>query len=60
MAPHDLTQKNLMDLIFTCDLLYKRNEETPFFKQAVTMDRKWIIYNNVERKRSLESRMNLF
>jgi len=32
--------------------LYKRNEETPFLKQVMTGDEKWIIYNNVERKRS--------
>jgi len=32
--------------------LYKCNEKTPFLKQVVTGDEKWIIYNNVERKRS--------
>ncbi|XP_018046256.1 PREDICTED: histone-lysine N-methyltransferase SETMAR-like [Atta colombica] len=51
-VPHDLTEKNLMDRISICDSLYKRNEETPFLKQVVTGDEKWIIYNNVERKRS--------
>jgi len=40
-----------MDRISICDSLYKRNEEIPFLKQ-VTEDEKWIIYNNVERKRS--------
>jgi len=49
-VPHDLTEKNL-DRISICDSLYKRNEETPFLKQVVTGE-KWIIYNNVERKRS--------
>ena len=49
---HDLTEKNLMDRISICDSLYKRNEETPFLKQIVMGDEKWIIYNNVERKRS--------
>ncbi|KAL6418134.1 hypothetical protein ACFW04_012316 [Cataglyphis niger] len=44
--------KNLMDRISICDSLYKRNEETPFLKQVVTGDKKWIIYNNVKRKRS--------
>jgi len=44
--------ENLMDLISICDSLYKRNEETPFLKQVVTGDEKWIIYNNVERKKS--------
>jgi len=45
-------EKNLMDRISICDSLYKRNEETPFLKQVVTGDEKWIIYNNVKRKRS--------
>jgi len=51
-VPHDLTEKNLMDRISICNLLYKCNEETSFLKQVVTGDEKWIIYNNVERKRS--------
>jgi len=53
-VPHDLTEKNLMDRISISirDSLYKRNEKTPFLKQVVTGDEKWIIYNNVERKRS--------
>jgi len=50
--PHDLTEKNLMDRISICDSFYKRNEETPFLKQVVTRDKKWTIYNNIERKRS--------
>jgi len=50
-VPHDLTEKNLMDRISICDSLYKCNEEIPFL-QIVTGDEKWIIYNNVERKRS--------
>jgi len=53
---HDLTEKNLMDRISICDSLYKRDEETPFLKQVVTGDKKWIIYNNFERKRSWEKR----
>ncbi|XP_018059077.1 PREDICTED: histone-lysine N-methyltransferase SETMAR-like [Atta colombica] len=45
-------EKNLMDRISICDSLYKRNEETSCLKQVVKGDEKWIIYNNVERKRS--------
>jgi len=29
-VPHDLTEKNVMDLISICNSLYKRNEETIF------------------------------
>ena len=52
LVPHESTEKNLIDRISICDLLYKCNEERPFLKQVVTGDEKWIIYNNVERKRS--------
>ena len=41
-----------MDRISICDSLYKRNEERPFLKQVVMGDEKWIIYSNVDRKRS--------
>jgi len=43
-------------LHYICDSLYKHNEEAPFLKQVVTGDEKWIIYNNVERKRSWRKR----
>jgi len=52
MGSSRFTEKNLMDRISICDSLYKRNKETPFLKQVVTGNEKWIIYNNVERKRS--------
>jgi len=39
-VPHDLTEKNLMDRISICNLLYKCNEETSFLKQVVTGDEK--------------------
>ena len=41
-----------MDRISICDLLHKRNENDPFLKRMVTGDEKWIVYNNVVRKRS--------
>ena len=53
---HHLSEETLMDQISICDSLYKRNEKIPFFKQVVKGDKKWIIYNNVERKRSWEKR----
>ena len=51
-APHKLTEKNLLDHVSACDSLLKRNENIPFLKQIVTGDEKWILYNNVEWKRS--------
>lgn len=50
--PHELSEKNLLDRISVCDSLLKRNKNLPFLKQIVTGDEKWILYNNLERKRS--------
>jgi len=41
-----------MDRISICDLLLKRNENCPFLKWMIIGDEKWIVYNNVQRKRS--------
>ena len=51
-VPRKLSEKNLLDHIFACDSLLKRNENIPFLKQIVKGDEKWILYNNVEWKRS--------
>ena len=50
-VPHKLSEKNLLDRISTCDSLLKHYENVPFLKQIVTGYEKWILYNNVERKR---------
>ena len=39
--------------ITICNSLLKREENDPFFKRIVTGDKKWIVYNNVKRKRTL-------
>ena len=49
---HKLSEKTLLDHISAGDSLLKRNENVLFLKQIVTGDEKWILYNNVERKRS--------
>ena len=51
-VPHDLTEKNLMDRISISDSLLRRNKNDPFFKRLITGDEKWVLYNNVQRKRS--------
>jgi len=38
-----------------CDQLIKREENDPFLKRMI-MDEKWIVYNNVSRKRSWSRR----
>ena len=51
-VPRKLGKENLPDRISTCDSLLKHNKNVPFLKQIVTGDEKWILYNNVEQKRS--------
>ena len=51
-VPHKFSEKNLLDRICACDSLLKRNESVLFLKQMVTDSEKWILYNNVEQKRS--------
>ena len=46
-----ISEKNL-DHISIRDSLLKSNENVPFLKQIVMGDEKWILYNNVEWKRS--------
>ena len=51
-VPRKLNEKNFLDHISACDSLLKRNENVPFLKQIVMGNEKWILYNNVEQKRS--------
>ena len=51
-VPHALTERNLCRRVDVCDLLLKRQENDPFLKRIITGDEKWIVYNNVKRKRS--------
>ena len=51
-VPHELKETHLTQRINSCDLLKKRNENDPFLKRLITGDEKWIVYNNIKRKRS--------
>ena len=51
-VPHKLREKNLLDHISTCDSLLNHKKIVLFLKQIVTGNEKWILYNNVEWKRS--------
>ena len=42
-VPHKLSEKSLLDLVSTCDSLFKRNENVQFLKQIVTGGKKWIL-----------------
>ena len=47
----ELKEKHLTQRINSCDLLKKRNENDPFLKRPITGDEKWVVYNNIKRKR---------
>ncbi|XP_046817450.1 histone-lysine N-methyltransferase SETMAR-like [Vespa crabro] len=49
---HVLTERNLCRRVDICDSLLKRHENDPFLKRIITGDEKWVVYNNVQRKRS--------
>ena len=51
-VPHDLTEQNLIDRASICDSLVKHNQNDLFFKQIITGDEKWVLYNTVKHKRS--------
>ena len=50
------SQRDLLHRINICDLLLKHEENESFLKRIVTGDEKWIVYDNVKRKRSSSSR----
>ena len=50
--PHELKETHVTPRINSCDLLKKRNENDPFLKRLITGDEKWVVYNNIKRKRS--------
>lgn len=55
-VPHELKEIHLTQRINICDLHLKRNEIESFLKRIITGDEKWIVYNNVNRKRSWSRR----
>ena len=54
--PHKLKEIDLTKRINAWDLHLKRNKFYPFLKRIITDDEKWIVYNNVVRKRSWSKR----
>lgn len=50
--PHELTDRNKLERISTCDLVLQRHNNQPFLKRLVTGDESWILYENITRKRS--------
>lgn len=54
--PHELKEIHLVKRVNICDSLLKREQNEPFLKRLITGDEKWIVYNNVERRRSWSKR----
>ena len=50
-VPRELKEKHLTQRVNSCDFLKKRNENDPFLKRLITGDEKWVVYDNIERKR---------
>lgn len=51
-VPHTLKEIHLTNRINVADTLLNRDKTDPFLKRLVTGDEKWIVYNNIKRKRS--------
>ena len=51
-VPHKLNKIQLTKRISICDSLLKRKETDLFLKRIITGDEKWVVYDNVVRKRS--------
>lgn len=51
-VPHELKEIHLTKRINICDSLLNRNQNDQFLKRIITGDEKWIVYDNVVRKRS--------
>ncbi|GFW77515.1 histone-lysine N-methyltransferase SETMAR [Trichonephila clavipes] len=49
---HELTENNLSDCVRMCSSHLIRHNVEPFLDQLITGDEKWILYENIKRKKS--------
>jgi len=56
VCSHELKEIYLTNRMSVCDQLIKREENDPFLKRMITGGEKWIVYNNISRKRSWSRR----
>ena len=59
LVPHKWNEIELTKRISICDSLLKRKENGRFLKRIITGDAKWVVYDNVVRKRILGKRDEL-
>ena len=55
-VPHQPSPENLIDRVSICVSLRARQKKEPFLDRIVTGDEKWVLYKNVQRKRSWSNR----
>ena len=51
-VPHILTELNKLKFVSTAVSLLARQQNEPFLDRVITGDEKWIMYHNINRKRS--------
>ena len=51
-VPHELKEIQLTQWINICNTHFKCNAIDPFLKRIITGGKKWIVYNNINRKRT--------
>ncbi|GFX42713.1 histone-lysine N-methyltransferase SETMAR [Trichonephila clavipes] len=51
-VPHELTEKNLSDRVRMCSSHLIRHNVEPVLDKLITGDEKWILYENIKRKKS--------
>lgn len=55
-VPYEFKKIYFTKRIDICDSLLKRERNYSFWKRMIAGDEKWIVYNNIERKRSWSKR----
>ncbi|GFV06745.1 mariner Mos1 transposase [Trichonephila clavipes] len=51
-VPRELTEKNLSDRVIMCSSHLIRHNVELFFYKLITGEEKWILYENIKRKKS--------
>ncbi|CAK9820120.1 Histone-lysine N-methyltransferase SETMAR [Anthophora quadrimaculata] len=50
-VPHNLSEENKANRSITCNVLLQRHHTEPFSDRLITVDEKWVLYNNPKRER---------
>ncbi|GFW84946.1 histone-lysine N-methyltransferase SETMAR [Trichonephila clavipes] len=58
-VPHELMEKSLSDHVIMRSSHLTRHNEEPFLEKLITGDEKWILYENIKRKKILMQTRNI-